>query len=195
MSRGGSRFGAGRPAHKAKTHHCRSLDVRRMSKAGVLAAGKSGGWAWTDSETGEQRAVIGYRSHGHALQLDFSVNGQSVMQRVPLALSACHLGGSRDWFLCPCCSGRVALLYLRWSRFACRKCNQVAYQSQSEDDCGRAWIKQTRIEAKLGPDRQRPPRMRQATYDRLWAAIDACEAQRDSWLIVAAQRLFPGVRF
>ena len=193
MSRGGSRFGAGRPAHKGKDHHCRRLDVRSMARARVLRSGVSGGWGWTDKTTGKVLASISYQCDGDSLGLDFTVNGRPVSQRVPLTSTQCHLGGERQWFRCPCCQSRVALLYLRFDRFACRRCNLLAYQSQSEDECGRSWIKQSRIEARLWPDNGKRARMTRKTTDRLLAQILACEEVRDQWLAVVAARLFPGI--
>ncbi|MBK7614317.1 MAG: hypothetical protein IPJ08_07525 [Burkholderiales bacterium] len=130
-------------------------------------------------------------AHGQ-VHLDFTSGGAPIAQRVGLARTACHKGGARDWFLCPCCGRRVAVLFFRWKRFACRHCNQVAYRSQSEDVCGRAWLRQSRIEAKLGPDWQRPKHMHHATYERLWQAVVDCEQQRDEWIAGMVSRLLPG---
>jgi hypothetical protein len=127
------------------------------------------------------------------LHLDFACNGKPVVQRLRLETTACHFGGERTWFRCPCCARRVALVYIRWSRFACRRCNQIAYRSQSEDACGRSWIKQSRVEARLAPNWQRPAGMRKTTYTRLMATVMECEAIRDEWIERHALRLFPGL--
>ena len=52
MGTGGTRYGAGRPAQHAKAEHCKRLDVRRWHREGVLQAGVSGSWVWSDSATG-----------------------------------------------------------------------------------------------------------------------------------------------
>ncbi len=190
MPRGGSRFGAGRPRLKAKDSECLKIDARHFKRAGVLSVGVSRSWVWSCPETGAQKAAIGFRVAQGAVHLDFQCAGQPVNQRVNLMSTACHLGGARSWFACPCCGRRVAVLFLRWRRFACRRCNQVAYRSQSEDACGRSWIKQRRIEARLGPEATRPRYMRQSTYERLLLALDDCEAMRQEWLEEWADRLW-----
>jgi hypothetical protein len=193
MGRGGERFGAGRPGKSAKANHCRSIDVRRLQRDDLLQDGVRVVWAWKNAETGATVASIGFRALDSILQLDFVTDGTPVAQRLPLTMTRCNFGGERVWFRCPCCSGRVAVVYLRWRRFACRRCNRIAYPSQSADACGRSWIKQSRAETKLGPNRRRPKGMRHATYRRLWATIMECETSRDEWIERHALRLFPGL--
>jgi hypothetical protein len=80
----------------------------------------------------------------------YRMNGELMDQRVPILRTSCHFGGLRSWFGCPRCGGRVAMLYLRNRGFACRKCNRIAYGSQSDDAMGRAWRKQAKVERRLG---------------------------------------------
>lgn len=187
MSRGGSRCGAGRPATHGKAEHCRSLDVRRWQREGMLKAGRSGAWEWTDSDTGKRLAAIGYRSDGTSMALDYSIDGGDRSQRVSLSFSACRYGGTRPWFICPIRFERVAVLYLRAGRFACRHCQQLRYASQSNDALGRTWRRQHKVERTLGEDCQRPTGMHRTTYERLLSIITDCEERRD-----AALRLFLG---
>jgi hypothetical protein len=57
--------------------------------------------------------VLNYRA-------DSSASGEwkSVQQRVPMRLTACHLGGQRPWFVCSVycdgryCGRRVAILFI-----------------------------------------------------------------------------------
>ena len=123
MSRGGSRWGAGRPAWKAKAEHCRRIDARRWKREGILQSpGRHGGWGWTDPETGEQTASIGYSVGPDAVTLIYTIGGEPISQRVPILASGCTYGGKRLWFGCPSCGRRVAILYLRSRCFACRTC-------------------------------------------------------------------------
>lgn len=92
---------------------------------------------------------------------------------------------------------RVAVLFLRAARFACRRCQRVAYGSQSEDLCGRTWRKQAKAEAKLGPTWTRPKGMHNATRERLLAIIWECDERRDAALscyLEAMMRRHPGLR-
>lgn len=182
MGTGGSRSGAGRPAMHVKSEHCRRIDVRRWHREGALQAGVSGAWQWTDSETGEQRAAIGYRSDGGSVTLSYSIDGRHLAQTLRLSHSACNFGGSRPWFICPIRGERVAVLFLRAGRFACRHCQRIAYASQSDDACARTWRKQAKAEAKLGANWERPKGMHEATRERLLATIWACEEMREDAL-------------
>ena len=74
------------------------------------------------------------------------------------------------------------MLYPRAGRFACRHCQRIAFASHSHDAIGRAWRKQAKLEAKLGPNLTRPKRMHHATRERLLSVIWSCEEKRDAAL-------------
>ena len=74
------------------------------------------------------------------------------------------------------------MLFLRAGRFACRHCQRIAYASQSGDLCDRTWRKQAKVEAKLGPNWQRPKGMHDTTRERLLSIIWDCEERRDAAL-------------
>lgn len=193
MGTGGMRWGAGRPGRHVKAEHCRSIDARRWARDGILQAGRSGGWAWTDPDTGERLASIGYSVGPEAVTLIYSMGDTPMRQHVPILATACNYGGQRYWFGCPWCGKRVANLFLRHRGFACRKCNRIAYASQSEDALGRTWRKQSKIEQRLGEYWQRPTGMHQATRDRLIAAMMECEERREDRLeLFMQQRGWPG---
>lgn len=183
MSRGGMRFGAGRPATHVKAEHCKSIDVRRWHREGIFAGRHMGSWQWTDGQTGERLATIGYRSEGTSVALDYLIDGKDCSQRVRLTHSACNYGGARPWFICPIRGERVAVLYLRAGRFACRHCQRLAYASQSDDAIGRGWRRQAKLEARLGENWSRPSGMRHATHERILEKIFDCEDQRNAALV------------
>jgi hypothetical protein len=58
-------------------------------------------------------------------------------------------GGRRPWFLCPLCIRRVALLYLRGERWACRICCALAYRSELELKGYRGQMMAQKIQARL----------------------------------------------
>lgn len=182
MGTGGLRYGAGRPGWHLKAEHCRYLDSRRWARENILCEGRVGGWAWRDSDTGKTTASIGYRVASTSVSLVYSLNGESMDQRVPIHRTKCHFGGSRLWFGCPRCDRRIAVLYLRNRGFACRKCNRIAYSSQSEDAMGRAWRKEAKIERRLTENWQRPKGMHLATYERLIGQLTECEEVRETAL-------------
>ena len=165
-----------------KAEHCRHIDVRRWHREGVLSAGRLGSWQWTDAHTGKHLATIGYRSDDTGVTLDYSIDGKDCSQRVRLSHSVCRYGGERPWFICPIRGERVAVLYLRAGRFACRQCQRLAYASQSDDAIGRGWRRQQKIEAQLGANWNRPKGMHRTTYERLLSIIWDCEETREAAL-------------
>ena len=193
MSRGGARWGAGRPGTKAIGENLQRVDVRLWARRGYLD--RPGYFVWTWRRGGEPSGAVSvWVTPPHEVTLKFvlTVNGvkQTLTNRIGLVNEPCRFGGSRAWFTCPCCGRRVALLYLRHLRFACRHCQRVAYASQSEDELGRLWRKQSRLEARLGDHWTRPKGMRLRTYERLSRAVMECEQRREAaWSVVASRLL------
>lgn len=189
MARGGSRYGAGRPGWKLKAEQSLPLDIRKMHRAGVLRDWYVGGWRWTDSYSGEQCASIGLRTERDSLTLNYSTGGEPRKQHVRIDRTRCHFGGERPWFICPVRGERVAVLYMRAGRFACRHCQRIAYLSQSDDVVGSAWRKQRKVEAKLGPNYRRPKGMHDTTHEHLLSLIARCEETKDLALEASLARM------
>ncbi len=187
MGKGGMRCGAGRPAYKVKAEHLCRVDVREWARRGYLRGACAFSWSW--QRGGEPAGSIGVRVHGSdALTLNYTATvgdvRRDVAERLTIVNTPCAFGGARPWFKCPCCARRVAMLYLRGGRFACRQCKRVAYSSQSDDALDRLWRRQHKIENRLAPNWQRPKGMRQRTYARLWSGLMDCEARREEALAV-----------
>lgn len=181
MGRGGWRLGAGRPGWHIKAEHCLRLDVRVMARRNALLPGGYS-WRWTSTLTGEDCGSIGYAVSASAVTLKFSKNGQPITQHVPLERTACNYGGTRPWFQCPRCGRRVAVLFLRSGLFRCRKCSGVVYGSQADDEIGRSWRRQQKLEARLDEHWRRPKGMHRATRGRILEGIWRCEEERDNAL-------------
>lgn len=122
---------------------------------------------------------IGAMSDGTGLLLTYTLDGKSMQQRIKVLNTPCTYGGARPWFACPTCGARVAILYMRLGRFQCRACARVAYRSQSEDECGRSWLRQQKAEAQLRGRWKRPKGMHRATYERLQGVVIAAEMLRE----------------
>lgn len=127
MSRGGSRRGAGRPAHRLKADSATRLDVNYLARNGYLIDGNWKRLYW--SQYGEV-CMTGLIK---AFDLHISVDIGSNTHWLYLTQTPCHLGGHRRWFICSTCQNRMAVLYLRKNRFGCRTCQKISYQSQSGD--------------------------------------------------------------
>jgi hypothetical protein len=139
-----------------------SLDIRKLARLGYTQ--RNCRFAWQLSQAGETTGSISITTQaGRALTLNYraTIQGQvrDYPQLVELAYTACNFGQSCPWALCSRCGRRVAKLYLRAGQFACRHCQRVSYASQLHDALGRSWLKQRKIEAKLGADWQRPKGM------------------------------------
>lgn len=129
-----------RAKEKDATEDYRALDVRGLHRAGVLSSGYSCSWEW--KRRGAVVASIGIEAESRdCLRLRYRLtrNGQAEAKDypVPIIWTPCHLGGARPWFLCPCCSRRVAILY-GGAVFACRHCRRLNYASQQANKRGRA---------------------------------------------------------
>ena len=183
MSRGGMRWGAGRPGYRAKAEQLQRVEIGRWQREGRLRAESVFTWSWSCGS--EPAGSIGVRVYGpHSLALVYTVaqhDGQRLdgSQRIALDATECNYGGSRPWFVCPVCHSRAGVLYLRAARFACRACQRVAYTSQSCDWLDRVWRRQAKAESRLGESCCRPKGMRRHTYERLIDQIGECRERRE----------------
>ncbi len=112
----------------------------------------------------------GVTTDGHAVFLNYWVDGERVRERVALDRTQCNYGGDRPWFRCPGCRRRVALLY-GGPRFRCRQCHGLAYRSTREDALTRAFGRANDLARRAGgmagiPGRK-PHGMHWRTYERL----------------------------
>lgn len=100
---------------------------------------------------------------------------------VSIERTPCHYGGSRAWFLCPCCSKRVGKLY-GGKMFACRHCHDLAYKSQREGELDLLARRAEKIRERLKWDAgilngqgRKPTGMHWKTFDRLVALHNQVE--------------------
>lgn len=176
---------------------CRSLDVNRWHREGLLRPGQWFGWAW--KRDGKEEASIGVTVLTDAVELSYTIrpgteDAEKVRYTVPLTWTSCNYGGRRPWFVCPGrgCGRRVGKLYLGGKYFLCRHCYDLVYESQREDRAYRLMRKAQKIRRKLGgsaslaePFPDKPKWMHWETYDELrW---EAHKAEHES-LIAAVER-------
>ncbi len=128
------------------------LDVRILARSGGLIPGlHSHRWPslWGDVAVsytaGESELVFQYRA-----RTTWWSEWRDVRQAVRIERTSCHFGGSRPWFACPLCCGRVAVLYLFDGALRCRACHGLAYSSTREDRHQRVLRKSNRLRTKLG---------------------------------------------
>lgn len=172
---------------KSTTDDYRSIDVRRWKRDGLLKPDLFFKWQWSRHD--KVIASIGVRTGSDRVTLIYrhkkgDKNWKDEKYPIFLDSTNCHLGGERPWFLCPArgCGRRVAILY-GGDIFACRRCYQLAYQSQRETDYDRAARRADKIRGKLGWEPGilnitggRPKGMHWKTFERLTYQHD-CFAQ------------------
>lgn len=78
---------------------------------------------------------------------------------------------------------------------ACRKCLDLRYASQSEDESDRLRRKQSNMQDKLGggPIIFKPKGMHQTTFDRIRREIYRIEQRRTELLVRRSAAMYPGV--
>jgi hypothetical protein len=176
----------GRPASGARTscESCRSIDIRRWRREGLLSAGHfTCSWRYS---SGERSGSINVSTERDAVLLTYRIRHgltaewKPINQQVPITWTDCHFGGQRPWFICQMyshgqfCGRQVAVLYGAGDYFACRHCCGLAYASQQESLRERGLLKAQKILTRLGaipnvlnPFPEKPPRMHWRTYRRL----------------------------
>lgn len=190
----GRSSGGGRVTAEA----CRSIDVNRLRREGVLSAGWSGGWEW--KRNGERVSSISMRGGQDRIVLSYrsrigSEDWQDVEEPVPIRWVPCRYGGQRPFFMCPgvvngvACRRQVVKLYCAGRYYLCRRCYRLTYASRNEDSCDRALRRANKIRMRLGGEPgyeamipRRPKGMWRKTYDRLFVAVIDNEARAEERL-------------
>ena len=87
------------------------------------------------SDLPRERIPPGAREFTLSYQLGEGAGAKSVMERVKLDRVPTSFGGARTYFRCPGvgCDRRVMALYFASDQFRCRRCHDLAYESQCED--------------------------------------------------------------
>ena len=135
---------------KAETNDSMPLDIRKISRNGLLVPGNSFSWQWLVCK--REVASLNIRVDLQSMVLSYRMKStdELVEQRVQTQTSPCNLGGQRHWFTCPRCSKRVAVLYAPGRYFACRLCGGLGYATQKEGVGDRAMTKADRLRKRLG---------------------------------------------
>ena len=107
------------------------LDVRVLAREGALRPGTVSTVTW-----GNGASVVGHIPCDGPVCLmlayemvDRRLIRRFVTARLPILTTPGTVGGARDWFGCPGCGARCAVLYALHGRFCCRCCHKLAYAS------------------------------------------------------------------
>lgn len=160
MGKGGRRMGAGRPAHKLKAENASALDVAYLSRSGHLDVGNWKRLYWR--QYGEVRLEGLIKAFDDHITVDIGLT----THWINLTQTPCHLGGYRRWFICPMCSNRMGMLYMRHGRFACRHCHRISYHSQSGNAEDRLIWQYHSLLHKMSNKKLQPPRSKVRTSNK-----------------------------
>ena len=173
------------------------LDVNQLSEKSCLQTGSSGTCQWV---LGNEIFSINLRFEAEGLHLSYTVRVgdggcEEMAETISIVHLRCRFGGSRAYFICPgpgggtTCGRRITKLHLSDRYFLCRRCNQLAYGSQYEQEWERALRRANKLKQRLGIDvgiaeplPDKPKGMWARTYaclldEILQAEIQANEAQ------------------
>jgi hypothetical protein len=128
--------------------------------------------------------VFTSREYG-SCKLQYRAGGRQMEQTVYIARKALFgpMKGHTAMFFCPECNRRCALLYLFDTRWSCRKCHDLRYQSELELKGQRGLRMARKIQWQLGGQQDqivfpaRPKGMHRRTYERLWRRHQASLAK------------------
>lgn len=169
---------------KDTTEGARPLDIRKLKRGGLLTPGRTFGWQWTFNDrpianiqirVEAERVMLLYR---HRSSRD--AEWRAVEQPIYLDHTRCTYGGTRCWWICPCCERRVAILFGPGMLYECRQCYKLVYTCQREGKSDRAARRAGTIRRKLAWEAGflngsgiRPKGMRWRTYEHLKRDHDA----------------------
>ncbi len=189
-----------RPARDVtnKVEEVPAIDIARLRGDGYREDGASGRIAWRRRD--HEFASVSFRLMSDGLRLSYtqisSDGSVDVVDLIPIVTTRTRFGGIRHWFECPACGRRCRKVH-GGSRFRCRRCHGLRYQSQYEwapigiarrrwavreclDRGGREWS--VALDDGFPP---KPRRMHWRTYERL-ITRDA-ELKARCWTAVRAR--------
>ncbi len=174
---------------KSLTTERMALDIRDMRAA--ARAMWLINWRWNDGTT-----VSVLFSQGMAT-VETRVPGQATHPTdLELEATPLHFGGHRIWWRCPCCRGRVAVLYWQRWHWQCRKCAALVHKSTRQSGVFRTYAKVNRIRRELGwgggmlsPLGARRKGMHWSTYARLMQELTEASLAAAGGQCTAIERL------
>lgn len=176
---GGFNSGGGRSA--PRTHQFLDLDLASLKRLRMLRPGYSGTLTWTQGKRNIGSIGIWVRENSMLLTYRNKAYGrdwEDIQETIQLTCTPAGFGGSRKWFVCPSCRGRVRVLY-GGRLYRCRKCRGATYESQYEPMFYASHARIRRLRKRLGGSGgdswartpNRPKGMHHTTYIHLCQEI------------------------
>lgn len=105
-----------------RTDRIDSFEAGGREKCGLLIAARDGGWLSLRYDR--------YTLHEQEEAVELSYPGRRWRTTLELARVPSGFGGSRTFWLCPCCGTRARYLYFKGRGFVCRNCAKLNYRIQ-----------------------------------------------------------------
>jgi hypothetical protein len=186
---------SGRPGWRERIEDYSRVDVKALKRDGVFDTMRRG----IQISPACPEAALEYRAG--ILSLLYLIPeghrnaGEVAKQRVTVESTPCRFGGFRPWFRCPSCGRRVSSLFKDdETRFACRRCHDLAYRSQCESWSGRRYLKANKLRWSLGGEAGamspivRPKGMHENTFFMLTLKIRELEAAAITSMAASSSR-------
>jgi hypothetical protein len=182
-----------RSGSRATCEESKRIDICYLKKHGFLNRYSSGSLSWHRGD--EPRGDILFSIQADIMTLNFKCrkygddDWKQIEQIIRLDQTPCNYGGDRNWFLCPNCNKRVAILYGADVLFLCRHCYHLRYASQGEAYLGRMSRKVRKLSDRLDTDESggierngyfKPKHMHWKTFHRLRRAESAANDRMNS---------------
>jgi hypothetical protein len=179
-------------AHRRKYHfHWDEVPVLEADYIGAWGAFEPGQFAIVDFEKGLAASCSTYEmlevGDGFRVIYEYSpLDGSEpvrVRDTVHLERRPCHFGGTRAYFIAPCCKRRVLRLAALFDGLRCGACGKITYSTQREGRTARLVRKAQILALRLGceawflPPKKRPRYMHQRTFNKLNADRERVAAQ------------------
>ena len=160
---GGYSSGRYRTRNRGTMESALRIDVRTLRRLGFLKEGAvtNGPLNWTrgGKPSGSVRCIVNLATADNRhMTISYRLNDrQDVAAHIGIVGVPMRFGGLRYYALCPKCWGRCEVLPIVADKVACRKCQRLSYESQSEDRLRRLRSKADRLYHRIfdGPRRLR----------------------------------------
>lgn len=142
-------FGSGNRQQSGRltVGECLQLDVAKLKAQGLFNKPAVWLWRWNTGgtvqvDTRNQELVLLKYSTAQDEPREYAIRLEAISQ---------HLGGKRDWFICPSvrCNRRCKTLYLRRGYFLCRKCQRLGYVTEQATKSDYPYHQINKIRARL----------------------------------------------
>lgn len=187
--------GAHRRRRRPKCEQFLRLDIRALTRQGLLQSGKDADLEMV-SHDANHAAVVHLLTKDEGIELFYDLgDGSNKPPRITCFVrverTSCRYGGSRPWFRCPRCDSRRAVLFGFASdgRFGCWSCIDVVYTSQDERKIERLWRRQAKLERSLVDGYRKPKSMRWSTFAEICKQHEAVLAKQNRLFCDGARTL------